>query len=161
MEKQIVINEINVSRRFLLNSIAPLTEADSDFVPVKGMMSVAQQVAHIARTVDWFVDGAESPNGFNMDFERHTAEAMAITSLQKALDWLDSAFEDAVKFVAGTDVAWLDSPLPEGPVMGGLPRGAALLAIVDHTAHHRGALSVYTRLCGKVPPMPYLDADEG
>jgi len=28
-------------------------------------------------------------------------------------------------------------------------------AIVDHTAHHRGALSVYARLPGKVPMMPY------
>jgi uncharacterized damage-inducible protein DinB len=26
---------------------------------------------------------------------------------------------------------------------------------VEHTAHHRGALTVYSRLLGKVPPMPY------
>ncbi len=28
-------------------------------------------------------------------------------------------------------------------------------AITDHTSHHRGALSVYARLLGKVPAMPY------
>jgi uncharacterized damage-inducible protein DinB len=31
-------------------------------------------------------------------------------------------------------------------------------AITDHTAHHRGALTVYARLAGAVPPMPYADA---
>ena len=28
-------------------------------------------------------------------------------------------------------------------------------AMVEHTAHHRGALTVYSRPLGKVPPMPY------
>jgi uncharacterized damage-inducible protein DinB len=27
--------------------------------------------------------------------------------------------------------------------------------MVEHTAHHRGALTVYSRLLGKVPLMPY------
>jgi uncharacterized damage-inducible protein DinB len=30
-----------------------------------------------------------------------------------------------------------------------------ILAQGDHTAHHRGALSVYLRLLGVVPPMVY------
>jgi uncharacterized damage-inducible protein DinB len=30
-------------------------------------------------------------------------------------------------------------------------------AITDHTAHHRGALTVYARLNGIVPPMPYME----
>ena len=30
-------------------------------------------------------------------------------------------------------------------------------AITDHTAHHRGALTVYARVSGLVPPMPYMD----
>ena len=42
--------------------------------------------------------------------------------------------------------------------MGGLPRSAIFGAITDHTAHHRGALTVYARLLGKTPPMPYMDA---
>ena len=39
--------------------------------------------------------------------------------------------------------------------MSGAPRLAVVSGIVDHTAHHRGALSVYCRLLNKVPPMPY------
>jgi uncharacterized damage-inducible protein DinB len=41
--------------------------------------------------------------------------------------------------------------------MGGAPRLAVFVAIADHTAHHRGALAVYARLNGIVPPMPYMD----
>jgi uncharacterized damage-inducible protein DinB len=42
--------------------------------------------------------------------------------------------------------------------MGGLPKHAIWTAVLDHTAHHRGALTVYSRLLGKVPAMPYMDA---
>jgi uncharacterized damage-inducible protein DinB len=41
--------------------------------------------------------------------------------------------------------------------MGGVPRFAITNALTDHTAHHRGALTVYARLLGLVPPMPYMD----
>jgi uncharacterized damage-inducible protein DinB len=39
--------------------------------------------------------------------------------------------------------------------MGGQPRHSIIGALIDHTAHHRGALTVYARLLSKVPPMPY------
>jgi len=37
------------------------------------------------------------------------------------------------------------------------PRLVVIGAISDHTAHHRGALTVYARLLGKEPKMPYMD----
>ena len=49
-----------------------------------------------------------------------------------------------------------DGALPEGPVMGGQPRFTIFGAITDHTTHHRGALTVYSRLRGHVPAMPYM-----
>jgi uncharacterized damage-inducible protein DinB len=39
--------------------------------------------------------------------------------------------------------------------MGGQPISDIVWAMVEHTAHHRGALTVYSRQLGKVPPMPY------
>jgi uncharacterized damage-inducible protein DinB len=64
---------------------------------------------------------------------------------------LDAAFQRAFEF-CGTDLSRLLRP---GPVMGGQPIGNIVWGMVEHTAHHRGALSVYTRLLGKTPPMPY------
>ena len=49
----------------------------------------------------------------------------------------------------------LRASLPPGPIMGGVPREAFVNGLADHTAHHRGALTVYSRLLGKVPDMPY------
>jgi uncharacterized damage-inducible protein DinB len=43
-----------------------------------------------------------------------------------------------------------------GALMAGEPRTEMLVAFNDHFAHHRGALSVYARLLGRVPPMPYM-----
>ena len=37
----------------------------------------------------------------------------------------------------------------------GAPKLVIVNVIKDHTAHHRGALSVYVRLLGKTPTMPY------
>ena len=48
------------------------------------------------------------------------------------------------------------TPLPKDGIMGGAPRMAIVGGIIDHTAHHRGALSVYARLRGKAPAMPYM-----
>ena len=53
--------------------------------------------------------------------------------------------------------AELMAPLPAGPIMGGAPRMAIFSAITDHTAHHRGALTVDARISGIVPPMPYME----
>ncbi len=53
--------------------------------------------------------------------------------------------------------AELTAPIADRPIMGGAPRMAIISAITDHTAHHRGALTIYARVSGLVPPMPYMD----
>ncbi len=84
-----------------------------------------------------------------------------MTSLAAVRAWLERSVAAAKKAIAGHDDAAWAALLPEGPVMGGLPRHAIFGAIADHTAHHRGALAVYTRLRGKVPPMPYMKVEAG
>ena len=82
------------------------------------------------------------------------------TSLEEARRWLERAFAAGRAAIAAHGAAEWDAPLPDGPIMGGAPRFTVLGAIRDHTAHHRGALAVYARLRGKVPPMPYIEAAE-
>jgi uncharacterized damage-inducible protein DinB len=116
------------------------------------MMTAAQQVAHAAQTLDWFVDGASRREGFDLDFEKHARELDGVKSLAFARGLLDAAYAKAIDFVRTQD---LTRPLPAGPVMGGQPIGDIVWAMVEHTAHHRGALTVYSRSLGKVPAMPY------
>ncbi|MGH9628376.1 MAG: DinB family protein [Bryobacteraceae bacterium] len=157
MDPQELISELKASREFFERSTRCLTEPDSGFRPAEGTYSAAQQVSHAARTIDWFVEGASRPQGFDMDFERHLAEAMAVTSLTAAREWLTKSYDSALEFFGSKTEAELDRPLPPGPVMGGAPVRTVVSAIAEHTAHHRGALTVYSRLLGKTPLMPYFE----
>jgi len=118
-------------------------------------MTVAQQVAHAAQTIDWFVEGASQSQGFDLDFAKHAKALESATSLAAARQSLEAAFANAIHFIGARSAEDLAGPLPPGPVMGGQPITDIVWAIVEHTAHHRGALTVYCRLLGKVPPMPY------
>ncbi len=148
-------NQLLASKEFFERSTRVLDEQDSGFRPQEGMFTVAQQVAHAAQTLDWFVEGASRPEGFDLDFERHAKALNAVTSLAAARQMLETAYANAVRFLRSRSPEDLARPLPPGLVMGGQPISDIVWAMVEHTAHHRGALTVYSRQLGKVPPMPY------
>ena len=91
-----------------------------------------------------------------MDFAAHGKVIAGVSSLAAARQWMDKAYANAVAFLRSKSPEDLARPLPAGPVMGGQPIGDVVWAMVEHTAHHRGALTVYSRALGKVPPMPYM-----
>ena len=153
---QQAIAELANAHEFFNRSTGSLTEAHSGYAPAEGMMTAAQQVAHAAQTIEWFLEGAFRPEGFDMDFEGHAKVFMAVDSLTAARAWFEKAVAGAKAVLAGKSDAELMAPLPAGPIMGGAPRMAVISAITDHTAHHRGALTVYARMNKIVPPMPYM-----
>ena len=155
--KNVLLAELNNAYEFFERSTRNLTAEDGDFAPTPGSMTTTQQVAHAAQTIDWFLEGAFRPEGFDLDFPAHMDAVKAVTSLDDARAWLRRAVENARARLESTSDADWQTPLPAGPVMGGVPRAAIFSGITDHTAHHRGALTVYTRLLGKTPPMPYAD----
>ena len=155
MTKQELITQVTDSKEFLDRSTGVLTEEDSALTPVDGMMTAAQQLAHIAQTIDWFVDGAFGES-FDMDFEVAAKEVATMTSLESARDWCNRAYANAIETIGAKSDEELAELTPEGPIMGSTPKSIVLAGIADHTAHHRGALTVYTRLAGKVPAMPYM-----
>ena len=148
-------NQLVASQDFFDRSTRVLDEADSGFRPREGMMTVAQQVAHTAQTLDWFIEGASRPEGFDLDFAKHAQALEAMNSLAAARQMLSAAYANAIQFLRSRSAEDLAQPLPPGPVMGGQPISEIVWAMVEHTAHHRGALTVYSRELGKVPPMPY------
>jgi uncharacterized damage-inducible protein DinB len=147
--------QLLASKDFFDRSTRVLDEGDSGYRPQKDMMTVAQQVAHTAQTLDWFIEGASRPEGFDLDFASHAAAIEQVTSLAAARESLEAAYARAIDFLRSRSAEELAQPLPAGPVMGGQPITDIVWSMVEHTAHHRGALTVYSRLLGKVPPMPY------
>ncbi|HEX2224787.1 MAG TPA: DinB family protein [Thermoanaerobaculia bacterium] len=156
MTPEYLVQELKAAKEYFDRSTRCLSEADSQFSPAAGTWTVAQQVAHAAQTVDWFFEGAFRPEGFSMDFDKHMAEVAEVRSLAAARAWLDRSFDQAAAQIESRSAEELAQPLPAG-IMEGMPRAAIVGAIVDHTAHHRGVLTVYSRLLGKVPAMPYMD----
>jgi uncharacterized damage-inducible protein DinB len=154
---QQALNELRSAHEFFNRSTRNLTEAQSTFAPADGMMTAAQQMAHVAHTIDWFLEGAFRPEGFDQNWEEHARIVGSYTSIEKARAWFERAVANATTKVTSMTDADLLAPIPDGPIMGGAPRIAIFSAITDHTAHHRGALTVYARLNGIVPPMPYID----
>jgi len=154
MMKEGLLVQLDTVREFFHNSTACLEEKDSTFAPHEGMFTVAQQIAHTAQSIDWFVAGGFG-SGFGLNFEKHIAETNACTSLAKAMDWFDRSVAEAKETIGSKSDAELLAPIPEGPIMAGAPRMAVVAGLADHTAHHRGALGVYARALGKTPAMPY------
>jgi len=154
---QNAVAEIRAVQDYFNRSTRNLREEDSTFSPAEGAMTAAQQVAHAAHTIGWFIEGAFRPEGFDMNFPEHAKIVMAYTSLAAAKDWFNREIENAIGVVTAKSDAELSEPIAPGPIMGGEPRTAIFGGLTDHTAHHRGALTVYARLKGIVPPMPYMD----
>ena len=157
MLKDQAIGQLKTMQHFFKNTISCFTEADSGFAPKKEMFTVANHVAHAAETIPWFIEGAFGKKGFDLDFEAGEKRIRQFKSFEEALAKFDREVESAVAAVAKKSDQELMGALPAGPIMGGLPVMAIFPALTDHTAHHRGALTVYARLVGKVPKMPYMD----
>ena len=148
-------NQILASKEFFDRSTSVLEEADSEFRPREEMMTVAQHVTHAAQTLDWFIDGVSRPEGFDFNFEAQMKIWKEMKSLTKARTMFKEASERAIRFLRSRTPEELARPLPAGPVMAGQPMSDIVWAMAEHTAHNRGALTVYARLMGKVPPIPY------
>lgn len=153
---ELIATELKAAQEFLERSTRVLREEDSSFAPAPGIYTAAQQMAHVAITIDWFLGGIVSPDGFSMDFEAHETEARAVTSLTAARAKVAAAFASAHAALAARSVVELEEPFPKGGMMEG-PKWTALFGIVEHTAHHRGALTIYSRMLGLSPKMPYME----
>jgi uncharacterized damage-inducible protein DinB len=143
--------------QFFSRTCSVFHDDDSEYAPTPGQFTVAQHVAHVAQTIDWFIVGGFRPEGFDLDFAAHQQGVRECTSLQEAMIWLVQSVDNASAVLAGKTPEEMMQPIAEGPVMGGQPRAAIIAAIAEHTAHHRGSLAVYARMLGYAPPMPYGD----
>jgi uncharacterized damage-inducible protein DinB len=153
--QELLQHELKSSQEFFERSGRVLEEKDSGFTPVEGQYSVAAHVAHAAMTIDWFLEGAFG-SGFDMSFEEHDRRARAVTSLAAARTMLAEAYSRVLAAVQDRSEAEWSEPFPPGTLMEG-PKSGIVFGIVEHSAHHRGALSVYARLLGKQPLMPYME----
>lgn len=154
--KSEALKQIAATRRFFERSTRALEEKDSAFRAAPETMTVAGQVAHVAQTLDWFREGGFEDR-WRTDWEAMLDETARVASLEEARRWLEAAWERLRAAVEAMPAERLAEPMAENPILPVRPRYSTLEGLIDHCAHHRGALAVYTRLLGRVPPMPYGD----
>jgi uncharacterized damage-inducible protein DinB len=147
--------DLELARERFNRSIKPLTDAHSSVQPAPGMMTAAQQVAHVAYTIEWFMERAFDPHGFDVPFDALAEPVRMCASMTQAKTWFDRSIARAKGIVAGKTDEELLAPLPDGRVMGGAPRFQVVRGMIEHAAHHRGALTVYARVAGLMPGGAY------
>src|SRR5712671_6755432 len=119
---------IRTAKKFFDTGTKCFDEADSTFAPKPEMFTVAQQIAHAAQTIEWFVDGAFNSAGMTVDFEAMEKGLRKVTSLIDARAWMDRACKKAVDAVAAHSKAEFDQPIA-GTIMAGEPRHAIFEAM--------------------------------
>ena len=146
------------------NTITIAEEVPEDqygFKATPEMMSVAEQLAHLAANTDWMIKLHTARVSF-VDFayfQQRIAEAAAVQGA------LVSAGKDAILSALRTEgdafVAFLDAisdealeemvsfPPPVQPAS--RSRFEMLMSAKEHEMHHRGQLMVYQRVLGMVP----------
>jgi uncharacterized damage-inducible protein DinB len=155
MVKQSMIEQLKTQQSFLMNTISCFSEDDSSFKPKDELFTVAQHLGHTAETITWFFEGAFG-KGFDMNFENYEEKMKKYTSFNECVELYNKNTNDAIAKIESLSEEELYAPI-EGEIMKGAPKLAIIYGLGDHTAHHRGALSVYARLLDKTPKMPYSD----
>ncbi|MBM3757191.1 MAG: hypothetical protein FJW38_24810 [Acidobacteria bacterium] len=61
---QSAVGQIAAAQEYFNRSTRSLTEPLSGYAPSEGMFTATQQVAHVAQTVEWFIEGAFRAEGF-------------------------------------------------------------------------------------------------
>ena len=74
MDKQMLDFEMRGTEAFFRHVAAIFEESEAGYAPHTDAMTVAQQIAHAAQTVEWFLHGATRPEGFDLNFDEHLRE---------------------------------------------------------------------------------------
>lgn len=126
-------------------------DSDMTLRPGNGSLTTAEQVNQIVSSDNFLKVLAEgeplSQAAFKRSFEIRTVSD-AIAALRKMVVEVTTALELCPQ------ETWDEVVEPFGPGFK-MSRGQLAYMMLDHESHHRGQLTVYARVAGKVPPLLY------
>jgi uncharacterized damage-inducible protein DinB len=132
------------------------TDAELALRPGEGSMSSAELVAHIAASRN-FLRGVFAEAQPTTDLFKIPVDATSFRALRRALA---ESYRDVLAALDAATEEFLEGRIaPFGPdwEMSRLDMAQLML---EHEIHHRGQLSVYARVAGKVPPDLYAPVSE-
>lgn len=133
--KAAAVKRLKVSRDFSLKVAEAMPEADYNFKLTPPQMSFAEQMVHLSKALTYFLAGfkGEKPNPPNP------------ASLKKSdvTAYMRSAFDQAIETVSALTPAQLAKEYKSSE---GSATGIDLvIAMLEHTAHHRASAEMYLR----------------
>jgi len=149
-----IVRRVEEARHNFLRVVEPLDESNSSYCPTPDMWTAAEQVFHAGSGINWFREGIFGA-GFAEAHEAHAKDESEAKSLKHAVDHFNGAMDLLIDALNKVDDSVFKEPVPEDAPING-KKGDVISNILDHTAHHRGALQTYVRLLGKTPNSPYL-----
>ncbi|GHG90907.1 DinB family protein [Comamonas sp. JC664] len=179
------VQKLRMHREFFHRTLECFREGDAGFRVTPESMTVAGQVLHAAAAIEYFLSGlfgtfegwstmsrrqrgfvdmswAQSANT-SPEARNDTPEVQeAGRSLEKAAALFDRSMDSASEMFGARTVEELTQvPLLPSPLFPPWFTAVQVFELMlDHTAHHRGALTQYARGLGLEPKIPYFDMAE-
>jgi uncharacterized damage-inducible protein DinB len=140
-----------MERRFSRNVFNDIPPDQSDFRPAKGMMTAAEQMAHIGAFDEWLVQGLKHEN-WALDVFSDRPEK----TVEEARAFLDHTRTRLLELIESLGAEGINSPMGPNPIFSPeMYVGNVIMMTHSHECHHRGQLVVYTRMMGYTPSMLY------
>lgn len=172
---------------FFHRTVSCFEEKDATFRPRDNMLSVAGQIMHVTAAIELTLSGlihnierfkdmkpvsrrGPTATWIALDYgftslnwanesNKEIPEFVERPTLAASLRAFDETIDMATEMFGGLTPQELMQPLPKTPMPMQNPI-QILEMLIDHTAHHRGALAQYARLLGYEPKFPYFDLAE-
>jgi uncharacterized damage-inducible protein DinB len=140
-----------MERRFSSNIYSDIPLDRGDFRPADGMMTAAEQLAHIGAYEEWLVQGLKHGNwGFDTFSDRPEK------TVEEARAFMDHARRRMLALAEERGTAGINSPVGPNPIFAPEMHVAnTMMMALAHDCHHRGQLVVYLRMMGLQPSALY------
>ena len=139
--KATYVKHLKTSKDFTLKVADQMPEASYDFKLTPPQMSFAQQIVHLAQSLDEFLSplGGERPNpGKPASLNKKDVMAFVQQSFDRAIERINKLTPEQIS----------KSYKSEDGTMTGLE---LLMFMMDHTTHHRASAEMYLRAKGIKP----------
>jgi len=139
--KAVVVKHLKTSRDFTLKVAAQMPEADYNFKLTPPQMSFAEQMVHLSQDQGEFLSGltGEKPN-----FAKPPS-----MSKKDVLAFIQKSFDHSIDQVSKLTPAQIAKTYQTGE--GAVTGLDMLMALLDHTTHHRASAEMYLRAKGITP----------
>jgi uncharacterized damage-inducible protein DinB len=144
--KAAIVKQLKTSRDFTLKVAETMPDADYAFKLTPPQMSFAEQLVHLSQGLTYFLSPFKG--------EKPNPPKPASMNKTDVVAFVRSSFDHAIEMVDTITPEQLSKEYKGG---GSSSTGVGLLiAMLEHTAHHRASAEMYMRAKGITPPA-YMD----